>query len=141
MSNRTGRFDAKITKYIPCNGCSNTSRTELQCHKCDVWQGINAFSKTQRRRGDEALCLKCAEKQNESDSDSEDGYESDDNPYFSDDDEEGNDFVTVTEQSNKSSAGGVRVPNSGATVYAGRTNTDHTTSTKSVQSSTSDDGW
>lgn len=50
-------FNAKLTPFVPCAGCSTQQVSELECHMCKKTKGLDGFSKTQRRNPDRAVSL------------------------------------------------------------------------------------
>ncbi|KAI9792398.1 MAG: hypothetical protein M1816_002282 [Peltula sp. TS41687] len=57
---RSGQVLATNSK-IKCRLCTGGSVTELQCMICEEIQGLEGFSKAQRKDPDKARCLKCVQ--------------------------------------------------------------------------------
>ncbi|KAK6431476.1 hypothetical protein LTR95_012363 [Oleoguttula sp. CCFEE 5521] len=73
----TPGFNAATTPVVPCMMCTGGQVTELECHMCRKYMGVDKFAKTQRKNPDRAKCLKCIQEQiamgNANDSDASDG--------------------------------------------------------------------
>ncbi|OQO08480.1 hypothetical protein B0A48_06350 [Cryoendolithus antarcticus] len=60
---QTPGFNPVTTGFVPCVMCTGGQVTELECHMCRKWMGLDKFAKTQRKNPDRAKCLKCIQEQ------------------------------------------------------------------------------
>jgi len=53
---RNPALDAAVVEHVACRDCAGGQVTELECHMCWVWKGLDSFNKAQRKNPDGAVC-------------------------------------------------------------------------------------
>ncbi|KAL9635838.1 MAG: hypothetical protein Q9164_003215 [Protoblastenia rupestris] len=55
----SGRVNNPEGKWILCQDCTGTQRTEMECCICGQWKGLDGFAKAQRKNSEHARCSEC----------------------------------------------------------------------------------
>ena len=51
----SGRVNNPEGKWILCQDCTGTQRTEMECCICGQWKGLDGFAKAQRKNSENAV--------------------------------------------------------------------------------------